>query len=80
MLEKGNYYLYRHVCQLIDSCNVERHPNYFIVEIDIEQNQKLVNNLCTKLWVQKLGSQRIKRKKGHGYKIRNLFYKFKVFK
>ena len=39
MIEKGNYYLYRHVCQLIDSCNVERHPNYFIVEIDIEQTK-----------------------------------------
>ena len=54
-IEKGNYYVYRHICKLIYSCNVKHHQNYFILEIDIKQNQKLARDICTKLWTQKLG-------------------------
>lgn len=48
--------------------------------IGIEQNKKLAKDLCTKLWTQKLESQRVTEKKRHGYKIENLFNKYKVFK
>ena len=42
---KSNYLVYKKICQLIESSFVVCHNKYFLVEINVEQNHKLVNDL-----------------------------------
>ena len=57
------------------------HNKYFVVEIDVEENHKLLNNLCQKVFSKIIGSGRVEEKVGkHGYKFGNLFVTFQIYK
>ena len=64
---------------MIESSFVVCHDKYFVVEIDVGENHKLLNNLCQKLFTKIIGSGRVEEKVGkHGYKFGNLFETFQV--
>ena len=65
---------------MIESSFVVCHDKYFVVEIDVGENHKLLNNLCQKLFTKIIGSGRVEEKVGkHGYKFGNLFETFQVY-
>ena len=65
---------------MIESSFVVCHDKYFLVEINVEQNHKLVNDLFNFL-LKKIGSRIVEEKVGkHGYKLRNVFVTFEVYK
>ena len=66
---------------MIGSSFVVSHDKYFVVEINVEENHKLLNNLCQKLFTKMIRSGRVEEKVGkHGYKFGNLFVTFQVYK
>ena len=65
---------------MIESSFVVCHDKYFLVEINVEQNHKLVNDLFNFL-LKKIGSRIVEEKVGkNGYKLGNVFVTFEVYK
>ena len=66
---------------MIESSFVVCHDKDFVVEIDVDENHKLLNNLCQKLFTKIIGSGRVEEKVGkHGYKFGDLFVTFQIYK
>ena len=56
------------------------HAKWFDVEIDIEQNEKLIIDITTNLITQVRGSREVQTKRRCGYKLSNRFIAICVFK
>ena len=57
---------------------MEATNDWFIVEIDIEENNHLVEDLERKFLIEPTNQRRVQKKVGHGYILGNLFVTFKV--
>ena len=73
---KFNIYVY--ICDVIG--RVEMHEKYFFVIFDVEENHELEKSMENFFFMNTIMSWRETEKKGHGYKMPNLFKKFKVWK
>ena len=80
-IEKKDYYVYLKICDLIDSARIIEVTNeWFIVEFDIEENEKLAKDLNNLFFIKWIGQRRIQKEIGHGYVTGNLFVTYKIMK
>ena len=78
VIEKSDYLISKKLCELVNSNRiVEATNNWFIVEIDVEENNHLVEDLEGKFFIMQINQRRVKRKVEHGYIVGNLFVTFK---
>ena len=78
VIEKKDYCIYQKLCELVNSCRIVDATNdWFIVEIDVEENNHLVEDLNRKFFIMQI-NQRAEKKIGHGYILGNLFVMFNV--
>ena len=64
-----------HICQMAVNRTVEELPKWFIVEIDTEQNKKLLKDLGHCFFTDVLLSWRETERVEHGFKQSNLYLK-----
>ena len=50
------------------------------MEIDTEQNERLLKDITTKFLTKLLKSRRVEKKIGHGFEISNLLSTIRIFK
>ena len=67
-----DYYTYKRICELAVESSVVSSEKWFYVEIDAEQNQKLLTKL--------LSNWQVEKKVGHGYEFSNLYRIIRVLK
>lgn len=77
---KKDYYIYKRICELAVNSFVVASEKWFDVEIDVEQNEKLLKDITAKFLTKSLRSRLVERKDGHGYELSNLYRTIKVFK
>ena len=73
---KFNIYMY--ICDVVR--NIEMHKKYFFNIFDVEENHQLAKGMEKIFFMNAIMLWRETEKKGHGYKMSNLFKKFKVWK
>ena len=67
-MKKKDYYIYLKICDLIDSATIIEVLNkWYIVEFDLEENEKLAKDLNNLFFTKRIGQRRVQRKIGHGY-------------
>ena len=65
---------------MIDSARIIEVTNkWFIIEFDLEENEKLAKDLNNLFFIKQIGQRRVQ-KKGHGYVTGNLFVTCKIMK
>ena len=69
-----------HICQIAVNSTVEELPKWFIVEIDSEQNKKLLKDPGHRFFTDALLSWRETERVEHGFKQSNLYKKIRVYK
>ena len=80
-IEKKDYYVYLKICDLIDSARIIEVTNkWYIVEVDLEENEKLAKDLNNLIFIKQIGQRRVQRKIGHGYVTGNLSVTYKIMK
>ena len=63
-IEKKDYYVYLKICDLIYSARIIEVTNkWFIVEFDLEENEKLAKDLNNLFFIKRIGQRRVKQKK-----------------
>ena len=79
VIEKKDYFVYKKICELVNSSRiVEATNDWLIVEIDIKENNHLVEDLGRKFFIKRINQRRVEKKVRHGYILENLFVTFKV--
>ena len=79
-IEKKDYYVYLKICDLTDSARIiEVTSKCFIVEFDLEENEKLAKDLDNLFFIKRI-VQRTVQKKRHGYVTGNFFVTYKIMK
>ena len=83
-IEKKDYYVYLKICNLINSTRIIEVTNkWFIVEFDLEENDKLAKDLNNLIFIKWIGQRRVQKnpkKIGHGYVTGNLFVTYEIMK
>ena len=74
------YFIFKIICKIAVNSFVVSHTKWFDVEIDAEQNQKLIIDITTNLITQVRASREVETKRQHGYKLSNRFITIRVFK
>ena len=82
VVESSNtkFYMYKRLCELASNNWVRNEKYAFIVEIDAEENRKLVDNIQRIFIIKVLKRTTADKKRGHHTEVGNLFSKIKVFK
>ena len=75
-----HYFIFKRICKIAVNSFVVSHAKWFDVEIDTEQNEKLIIDITTNLITQVRGSREVETKHGRGYKLTNRFITIRVFK
>ena len=71
--------IYKKLCELVNNNRIVEATNiWFIVKIDIEENNHLVEDLERKFFIMSINQRMVEKKVGHGYIVGNLFVTFKV--
>ena len=79
VIEKKDYFVYKKICELVNSSRiVEATNDWLIVEIDSKENNHLVEDLGRKFFIKRINQRRVEKKVRHGYILENLFVTFKV--
>ena len=79
VIENKEYYVYKEIFQLIDSCRiVTTGPKGVIIETDAKENHHLLEDITHKFFTIRLGQRRAEKKVGHGYITGNLFVLLKI--
>ena len=74
------YFIFKRVCEIAVNSFVILHAKWFDVEIDAEQNEKLVIDIITNLMTQVRGNREVETKRRRGYKLSNRLITIHVFK
>ena len=77
---KTKFYLYKRLCELASNSRVTEEKCSFLVEINAEENRKLVEDIEKNFLMKAVKRTRTKNKKGCYTEVGNLFLKIKVFK
>ena len=85
VVESSNtkFYLYKRLCELAPNSRVTNEKCAFIVEIDAEENRKLVDDMERIFIIKVLKRTTADKKRGRHtevFKNNNLFLKIKIFK
>ena len=75
-LDEGKYIAY--ICDIVGK--VEMYEKYFFVIFDVQENHELEKSMEKIFFMNTIMLWRETEKKGHGYKMSNLYKKFKVLK
>ena len=74
------YFIFKRICKIVANGFVVSHAKWFDVEIDAEQNGKLIKDITTNLITQIRRSRRAETKLEHEYKLSKLYKTIRVFK
>ena len=74
------YFVFRRICELAINSMIITGEKWFHVESDSEQNENSLKALTVNFITKNFGSKRIAIKKGHGYKLSNLYKKLRVIR
>ena len=78
---KKKIIVYLNICDLVNSPRIIEATNkWFIVELDIEKNNKLAEDLNKKNFVERISQRRVEKKIRHGCIMGNLFVTYKIMK
>ena len=82
VVESSNtkFYLYKRLCELAPKSWVTNEKCAFIVEIDAEENRKLVDDMQRIFIIKVLNRTTADKKRGRHTEVGNLFLKIKIFK
>ena len=80
VIEEKEYNIYKKVLYIIDNCRiVEEDSTGIIVEIDLFEYRKLLEDLTNKFFTKKLGNRKFEKKIGDGYFVGNTFLTVKIY-
>ena len=74
------YFIFRRICELAINSMVIIGEKWLHVEIDSEQNENLLKAFTVNFITKNFGSKQIAIKKGHRYKLSNLYKKLRVIR
>ena len=74
------YFIFKRICKITVNSFVVSHAKCFDIEIDVQQNEKLIIDITTNLITQIRGSSEAETKRGPGHKLSNQFITIHVFK
>ena len=74
------FYLYKHLSKLVPNSQMANTKCAFVVEIDAEENRKLVDNIQKTFLINVLKRTTADKKRGRHTEVGNLILKIKVFK
>ena len=61
-IEKKDYYIYLKICDLINSARIIEVTNkWFIVEFDLEENEKLAKDLNNLFFIKWIGQRKVQK-------------------
>ena len=79
VIEEKKYNIYKKILYIIDNCRiVEEDSTGIIVEIDLFEHRKLLEDLTNKFFIKKLKIENLKKKIGNGYFVGNTFLTLKT--
>ena len=78
--EKKSSYIYKRISELAVNSFVVLYEKWFKVDIDDEQNEHLLKDITSKIFMKILKIRQIEKKLGHYYEIENLDRTIKVYK
>ena len=80
VIGKRDFTVYKQIFYMIDNCQiVEEDSSGIIVEIDLFEHRKLLEDLANKFFHKKLGNRKFENKIGHGYFVGNVFLTIKIY-
>ena len=79
-INERDYYIYKRICNLVLNSFVVSSEKWFDVDIDAQQNERLLKHFTTKLFRKFLRSRREEKEVGHGYELGKLYIIMRVFK
>ena len=79
-INERDYYIYKRICNLVLNSFVVSSEKWFDVDIDAEQNERLLKHFTTKLFRKFLRSRREEKEVGHGCELEKLYITMRVFK
>ena len=80
VIEKSDFTVYKQIFYMIDNCQiVEEDSSGIIVEIDLFEHRKLLEDLANKFFHKKLENRKFENKIGHGYFVGNVFLTIKIY-
>ena len=80
VVESICFYLYKRLCELAPNSRVTNEKCAFIVEIDAQENRKLVDDMQRIFIIKVLKRTTADKKRGRHTEVGNLFLKIKIFK
>ena len=79
VIQKKEYLIYDEIFKSIETCRIiEWKSRSIIIEINGENNSKLLDNISKKYFIKKISQRRIGKKIGHGYVLGNLLITLKI--
>ena len=83
VIEKKRIYyiiIYKQILYMIDNCKiVEEDSTGIIVEIDLFEHRKLLEDLTNKFFTKILANRKFEKKIGSGYFVGNVFLTIKIY-
>ena len=71
--------IYEEIFKLMETCRIiELKSRSVKIEIDAENNDKLLDDISKNYFIKKISQRRIEKKIGHGYLLGNLFITLKI--
>ena len=79
VIQKKEYLIYKETFKWIETCRIiESKSRSIIIEIDAENNGKLLDDISKKYLIKMISQREIERKIGHGYVLGNLCITLKI--
>ena len=74
------FFIFKRICEIAVNNFVVSQAKWYHVEIDTEQNEKLIIDITTNLITQVRGNREVETKRRSGYKLSSQFITIRVFK
>ena len=80
VIRKIECLIYEEILKLIDSCKIiKSESNSLLIEINTENNRKLLDDISKRFFMQRINQQRVEEKICHGYVLGNLFVTYEIY-
>ena len=80
VIQIKEYLIYQEIFKQIKTCRIiESKSNSITIEIDAENNKKLLDDINKKYFIKNFGRRKVEKKIGHGYVLGNLFITLTIY-
>ena len=80
MIQERKFIIYRKILCMIENCQIiEQDSTGIIIEIDLIEHRKLLEDLTNSFFTKKISTRKVKKKIGHAYFVGNPFLTIKIY-